>query len=949
MGGLLPHEWRIRLTHYYPNQAAVKWDAPSNVFRIGGVLPDLLLSCGKMRTNLENDMSDAPQPLLLRTKLHRPRYELDVVLRPQLLARLEEGLRSSLILVSAPAGFGKSTLLSAWLEQCTVPSTWLSLDGEDNDLSTFLTYLIAAVRVLYPAACAETEALGRLATLPSEKLLAQQLINDLDALPAAFVLVLDDYEGIENPAIHEFIAILMRRPPRTLRLVLATRRDPPLPLARLRATGSLTEVRMGDLRLQPQEVAAYWHRLAEVPLDAASIKTLDSIVEGWPAGLRLAAISARLSSDPQRTIASLAGSSAHATDYLFREIFTHISSDRQGWLLRIAVLDRFCAPLCQALCAAGDDPGQADAGSDFIAWLKAVNLFLVPLDDEGLWYRFHYLFLELLRQQLKKRFAPAALSALYAGAADWFAGAGMADDALAYALLIPSVPRALAIVEGQRVAALNQENWPRMRRWLELFSSQSFAEEPTVLMLRANVELNQFRLAELATTLDRLDDLRPYAAEVAVLRSQVCFWQGDVDLCLQLAREGLATLPPDHVHTYGNALIMLALGLQVHGAQDEGLERLLHELSRAASRNAQLTARVLLALTGLHWAAGSLDQVNRYAQRLLDIGERNHLVASRGWAHYFLGCTYYWRNELAQARQHFAAVVEQPLGMHTMVLMHSHFGLVLTYLAQGCLEEAHDVLEAIQAWSVETGDPVAIKQVDAFGARVDLQGGRLAAAFAWANATAETPPRLPMYFLASPLLILARICVTQGTGAQLERAARLLDELQSFLARSHNPLRMIDVLALKALLHKARHQRDQALTTLRQALVLAEPAAALRPFVDLGPEMAELLHQAAKQGPSAAYVAQLLAAFPPANAQAQARSSVPQVQGASLVDALTDRELEVLTLLAQRLSNKEIAEIMVVSPVTVKTHTRNLFSKLQVGGRREAVARGRALGILRPE
>ncbi len=894
-------------------------------------------------------MSDVPLPPLLRTKLHRPRYEMDVVLRPQLLARLEEGLRSSLILVSAPAGFGKSTLLSAWLEQCAVPSTWLALDGEDNDLSSFLTYLIAAVRVLHPAACAETEALARLATLPSEKILAHQLINDLDVLPAAFVLVLDDYEGIENPAIHELVSILMRRPPRSLRLVLATRRDPPLPLARLRATGSLTEVRMGDLRLQPQEVTAFWHRGPELPMDAATIKTLDSIVEGWPAGLRLAAISARLLPDPQRTIALLAGSSAHATDYLFREIFTHIPDARQDWLLRIAVLDRFCAPLCQALCAAGDDPGQADAGSDFIGWLKAMNLFLVPLDDESLWYRFHYLFLELLRQQLRKRFAPAALSALYARAADRFEGAGMADDALAYALLIPSEARAVAIVESQRVATLNQENWPRMRRWLELVPPQSLAQEPALWLIKANVQLNQFHLAELTTTLERLDALRVYAPEVAALRSQQCFWQGDIDLGLELARAALASLPPDHVHTYGNALIMLALGLQVHGAQDEGLERLLHELSTTASRHAQLRARVLLALTGVYWAAGSLDQVSRYAHRLLDIGERNHLVASRGWAHYFLGCTYYWRNELARAQQHFAAVVEQPLGMHTMVLMHSHFGLVLTYFAQGLAGEAHDVLEAIQAWALETGDPAAIKQVDAFTARIALQRGRRAAVFAWADATVTMPPRLPMYFLESPLLILARICVTQGAAAQLERGARLLDELQSFLTRTHNSLRLIDVLALKALLHKARHQREQALATLRQALILAEPAGVIRPFADLGPDMAELLHQAAKQGPSAAYVAQLLAAFPSPSTQAQTRSAVPPAQAAQLVEAVTDRELEVLTLLAQRLSNKEIAVIMVVSPVTVKTHTRNLFSKLQVSGRREAVARGRALGILRAE
>ncbi len=894
-------------------------------------------------------MNNLQQPLLLQTKLHRPQYETDVVLRPQLLARLEEGLRYPLSLVSAPAGFGKSTLLSAWLEQCPIRSTWLSLDADDSDLNIFLSYFIAAVRVVEPQACAETEALAKLPVQVPVTVLAHQLINDLDLLGEPFVLVLDDYDRIDSQAIHELMSILVRRPPRPLRLVLAARRDPALPLARLRAAGLVAEVRMGDLRLQPPEVAAFWRRRPGQPLDDTSIKTLDSIIEGWPAGLRLAAISARLSLDPQRTIASLAASSAHATDYLFQEIFIHLTEAQQHCLLRIALLDRFCGSLCDALCADPDGKGEIQTGSGFVEWLKSMNLFLVPLDDEGVWYRFHHLFLQLLRQQQKKRLDPVVVTALYTRATDWFAQAGLMDDALAYALLVPSEARALAVIERQRVAVLNQEDWPRMRRWLGLFSPQFQAQAPVLWLVRANVLMNQFRMVELDAGLERLAPYAAFAAEVACLRAQTCFWRGDAVLSLELARNALATLPSDNIHAYGNALIFMALALQMQGVPEEGLAWLAQELGSAAQHNEVLTARILLAMSGVNWAIGRLDHVARFALRLLNVGEHSHLVASRGWGNYYAGCAHYWRNELAMAEKYFGAVVEQPLGVHAMVAMHSHFGLALTYLAQGRWEEVHDVLETVEIWAAEAGDHFFSKQVEAFAAQLTLLEGRPAAAFAWAGSYVEVPPRLPFYFLVSPLLILVRVCLAHGGAVDLERAGRVLNEMHCFLVDTHNTLRIIDVLALQALLFDAQRQPQRAHDVLMQALALAAPCGIVRPFVDLGPAMAVLLHAVAKHESEATYAAQLLAAFPFHGVQGAARSVIAQASAAPAVDPLTDREIEVLALLAQRMSNKEIAEILVVAPVTIKTHTRNLFSKLQASSRREAVERGRALGLIRTE
>jgi LuxR family maltose regulon positive regulatory protein len=905
-------------------------------------------SSGSAAEQQVKGMSQPQQAMILRTKLYRPAYEEDVVLRPDLIRRLEAGLRHALTLVSAPAGFGKSTLVSAWLEQCSSPSAWLSLDPEDNDLALFVSYVIAAVRTVYPGACAETEALAGLGLPATAALLARQLINDLDALAGPFVLVLDDYDRIENSAIHDLVSILVQRPPRPLRLVVTARRDPPLALARLRAGGRMTEVRMADLRLTSDEVAAFWRKKPQEGLDDGGIAKLDSVVEGWPAGLRLAAISLHLSANPQQTVDALASTNVHAQDYLFREIFASIPAARQRALVRLAQLDRFCSSLSSLLCTAPEARGQAADSENLVEWLQATNLFLIPLDSTGTWYRFHHLFLQLLRREGAKLLDVQTIAALHTCAADWYAERGLLDNALAEALLIPSETRALAIVEQQRVTVLNAEDWPRMRRWLEIFSPGFFEQAPALWMVKAAVLVNRFRLAELSTLLARLDAYPVYAAEVAAMRSQVFFWQGDAAGALAQARTALAGLPPALVHPLGNALIMLGLALQISGDQDAGFNRLMHELSSTGPKSSVITTRVLLALTGMHWAAANLDHVLRFARRMLDLGEQHHLWAIRSWAHYFLGCVYYWRNELGEAEREFAAVVDQPQGAHAMVVLQSHFGLALCYTAGGRAPETGRLFEALFAWTSEAGNISLLNMVEAFAAHIALLQGNHAAARAWAARRNDVFSRLPLYFLGSPQLTLVQICLTGSADGQLGRAAAVLNAAGAFLAETHNTLRSIDVVALEALLHQAAGRPEAALEALRQALLRAEPAGVIRPFVDLGAEMGALLHEAAKRGPAAAHATRVLAAFPHRGQQAIARATLAPGDAADdVLEPLTDRELEVLALLAQRLSNKEIGEVLVVSPITVKSHLRNLFGKLGVGGRRVAVERGRSLGLLR--
>ena len=453
---------------------------------------------------------------------------------------------------------------------------------------------------------------------------------------------------------------------------------------------------MHDLRFRPAESVVFFTDLSGLDLDEESAATLDRMVEGWPAGLRLASLSLRSSVDLEAAIAAIANSRGNIMDYLFSETFASLPEGRQEWLLQIAVLDQFCGPLCAALCAQTEEGVDFSAGQSFIAWLQAANLFLVPLDDQGVWFRFHHLFLQLLRYRQQALCDSDAVAILHCRAAAWFTGAGRHEDALLHAFAAGALEQAVAIVDQARQAVVNQEDWPRLRRWLELFPAEFVDQTPELLIVKAWVWHSQFRLAEMDTLLDDIEARRgkigansdvagpdPLAADVTFLRAQGCYWRVEGERCLLLSERVLEIAPHDHTMVRGSALLYLGGSAQMVGKQAAGFARLQHEFSLATGRNAALEARILIGLAAMAWAACDLSAAMRMAARLLNLGEQHRLLGSRGWGHYFLGCVHYWRNELAEAANHFGAIVDRPFGVHGMTVLHSHFGLALTSRGPG--------------------------------------------------------------------------------------------------------------------------------------------------------------------------------------------------------------------------------------------------------------------------
>ena len=372
---------------------------------------------------------------ILSTKLHRPPLAKDHLHRQHLLDRLEKNVHRPLTLVSAPAGYGKSTLLSCWLESCDLLSGWVSLDENDNDLRVFLSYFLAAVRTQFPDACNKTNAMLNSSALPSGSVLTHSLVNELDQIGSSFVLVLDDYHAISDKTIHGLIAELLQHPPGPLHLVLSSRVDPPLPLASFRARNQMTEIRVRDLRFSPEETGAFLEQLIGAPVDDIAAAILQEKTEGWITGLRLALLSLRHRSDLNRMLENLPAESRYVADYLLAEVLLNQPEEKLEYLLATAILDRFCAPLCDAVCVPGSKFGECKIGGEqFLNWLEKSDLFVVPLDEQGRWFRYHHLFQQLLQSRLKQRFDPDEISALQMRASCWFAENDLIDEAIQYAL-----------------------------------------------------------------------------------------------------------------------------------------------------------------------------------------------------------------------------------------------------------------------------------------------------------------------------------------------------------------------------------------------------------------------------------------------------------------------------------------------------------------------------------
>jgi len=870
---------------------------------------------------------------LLTTKLYIPPLRANAVPRPRLLARLDAGLSGKLTLVSAPAGFGKSTLVSAWAAGCGYPVSWLALDEGDNDPTRFLIYLTAALQTVAPQLGEGVQRALRAPLPPPPAAILPYLVNEIAALPREVVLVLDDYHLIEAAAVDEALAFLLDHAPPQLHLIIASREDPPLPLARLRARNQLTEVRAADLRFTLEEAATFLNQSMGLHLTADNVASLEARTEGWIAGLQLAAISMQGYADDRAAfIHSFTGSHRFVMDYLLEEVLVQQPAAVQTFLLRTSILNRMCAPLCEAVV--GDATTDAQAT---LAWLERANLFLTPLDNERRWYRYHHLFGDLLRQRLSVASTPPEVAALHRRASDWCEANGLLLDAFRHAVAANDIDRAAYLVEGKGMPLHFRGAVTPVLAWLTALPTHELDAHPNLWIAYASALLFVGQLASIEPKLQAAEALLPadpddvetrdLIGRIASIRATVAVSQHQAEAIIMQAQRALHFLRPDNLPV--RTATTWALG---YAYELQGDRRAAQRSYTAAVAAAESIGHYIMHLMSTLGVAHMQEADNQLAQAAtsyrvaLKLAGNPPLPAASG-AYLGLARLCYAWNDLAAAEEHARQSLRLAQQLeNTDRFLAAEVMLARLRLARGEVAAAWAQLVAAEHAAQRPHLARMLPEIAAAQVEVLLRQGKLDAATQLVQRYA-----LPLWQ--------ARVQLAAGDAAS---ALALLDALCAAAEAKGWQDELLNATVLQALAHQAHGDQETALHRLEAALTLAEPGGFIRLFVDEGAPMAELLSVAAARGVMPEYVGKLLAAFP-----APENSVSPLAPRPSpLPDSLSPRELEILQLIAAGLSNQEIGARLFLALDTVKGHNRRIFEKLQVQRRTEAVAKARALRLL---
>ena len=567
---------------------------------------------------------------ILQTKLHRPSLDKEIVPRSLLIARLEEFGKRPLVLISASAGYGKTTLISNWLNEIDCPSAWLSLDEHDSSLPTFLHYLLAAVWTVFPDWDPNTRSMLTADSTPPVLTLARSLVNDLEKLETPFVLVLDDLHFIQEMAVFELLGELLRHPSRFMRLVIATRFDPPLDLNNMRAKQQVLEIRERDLIFTLAETSAFVNDVMGLSVDRSEANRLREVTDGWVTALRLAALSLRYHEDVDTLLSNLKGNNRYVQDYLMTEVLSHQPPAIQDWLLKTSILDRFCAPLCESVCGVNADHDQVNlSGREFIQRLRSVNLFLIPLDGRGEWFRFHNLLQQLLQHLLAERYNRGEIADLHVKASDWLSREGLADEALEHALAAGDDTPVLQLVAHHRREMINLARWRQLDRWVGLFSGSAFEDHPAIIILNLWRRGHGREISpEIAVSLDQVEiqlvqtPMEPSVAnqlqgEIDYLRSYYHSCMTNHQESQFYAQRALDKLPDGNFSLFGALHTFQTIGYFFGGAADRAREYIWDELARAPIHSRHYRVRLMIAPCYLYWLDADLSGLVQPAANLL--------------------------------------------------------------------------------------------------------------------------------------------------------------------------------------------------------------------------------------------------------------------------------------------------------------------------------------------
>jgi LuxR family maltose regulon positive regulatory protein len=911
-----------------------------------------------------------------------PPVRSDLVARPRLTNRFQPGIQHPLTLIAAPAGFGKTTVLSAWIESAPASAAWISLDSSDDDLARFWSYVFTALERIHPGSGASALALFQGAgsqQLPPIETVLTLWINGLAALSNEATLILDDYHLITAPSIHRSVTYLLDHQPPRLHLVIATRADPPLPLARLRMRGHLTEIRAADLRFTSEETAAFLTHTLGLRLSGEDIAALEARTEGWIAGLQLVGLSMQGRQDIPAFLKAYTGSQRYIIDYLTEEVLARQPEPVQTFLLQSSILERLSGSLCEAVIGVmreqGEETTGETSGQAMLEWLEQANLFLMPLGDERLWYRYHQLFAEALRHHLQRKY-PALVPELHRRASAWYEQQGLTHDAVYHALAVPDFALVARLVEQAFNALVRRGEIATLQRWAAALPDE---------LVRSSIELSilqgwlLFVSGKLDEALLLLQDIerrfvinseedetrgqetmpggRSHMAEIkgriAAIRASIAVTRGDLPRTIALSRLALEYLPKENI-SRAYAAWYLGRAYWLSGdIRAAGIA--LAEASHVSWEVNHLYTVFMVAhdLAHVQKLRGQLHQADQtYRQALQLARERGEDLPASGPAYVGRGNLEYEWNHLDVA----TSLLQEGIKLcertgNERVILQAYITLAFIKQAQGDA----DGVRAIRQQVTQSSDRWHLSQhrnaqVEAFWAWLSLIQGDEIAASRWLQSCGLSLDREVSHLREREYLTLVRVLISQG---RLDEARQWLANLLQLAEAQERTGSVIEVLMLQAEALGASGEVNQGVERLSRALALAEPEGYTRLFVDEGEPVAHLLEQMRRHTPpgrpgSTRYREHLLALLGRPHDEEVPHSAVVVPESGTYLfgEPLSERELEVLRLIAAGYSNREIADRLVIAVSTVKWYVNVIYGKLHVGSRTKAIVRARELHIV---
>jgi LuxR family maltose regulon positive regulatory protein len=896
---------------------------------------------------------------ILRTRLYRPKITADIVIRKNLLENLEQNQDRPLTLVSAPAGHGKSTLVSSWIEYHQKNATWVSVDENNNSLSQLLIYIIEAVIMLYPKSMKETKRILSARELPPRPKIANTISLDLDQIREPVLLVLDDFHRIHDIDVIELLDILLQHPPHNLHLVIISRKDPGLDLYELRTSNKINEIRARDLRFSLEESDKFLEHIYGRKFDSTLVGMINRKIDGWVAGLRILSSSIENIDDINFSDSNI--DEFFNLEEMIDRFLEAQSSEGQTFMLKSSIFEKFCSPLCDYACFDQDDSVPESMSQPFLEWMEETNLFTICMDDQKYWYRFHHLFRDALYMNALNRYGDGEIEKLHIRAGEWFGKNHMLEEAITHFLKGNQRDMALSLFAKHRIKLQDGRHWPELERIVKLFTPD---------LIENNIELaltNAWILIYKGKTLDMFDKLPSIesifhdigkthpekdnlSGELKVLQSYKIYnVEMDYRRVHDLTHSAIDQIDPKNYYPLGLAWIFYGGAHQSIGQSEACINRIyevLHERKKPA-----LLKYLHMALHYILLLDGDISKLIINARQSFQFAEEIEDLEYQANSGYFLGMALYLINNINEALivlEKAYAVRFQTLGIH-------HFNiaaaLIYCYLKKNRMDRVNHLLEEVREYTMTTHSPYMILLSDVLETEINWRTGNKEKSLKWLDKNKDIPI-YPFTNFFIPLFTQIKLLIYQDNADSLKKAAELLQNSEKLIMSTGNQHFRIEVFALQAMLDFEMGREEEAFQNLKRSLKIAESEEVIQVYLDMGPKMVHLLNQLSKRETTVKFIAKILTAYKDnelnriSEPQTRREEDESQVLASFVGTNLTKRENEILSLMSRHLQNKEIAEKLFISTETVKKHTKKIYQKLHVHNRRQAVEKAGALGMI---